>query len=106
MLHDPWFWVAAVLALIVAAIVGLFVWAARHGPPEPKPDFDAVLSIGNMPGKVYMEFSRSMTSLNLDTQEARHMASVVLRAADDAERRADEQDNIRRVTSWERINRD
>lgn len=51
-----------------------------------------------------MKFSRPMTSLNLATGEARHMASVLNRAADDADSRADVQ--VHRVSAWERINRD
>ena len=104
MLHDPFFWSTAVLGLLHAIVVGLFVWAARQPPREPKPDFDAEISIGNEPGRVCMKFSRPMTSMNMDTGEARHMASVINRAADDADARADVK--VERVTAWERINRD
>ena len=116
MLHDVWFWVAAVEGLILLGIVGLFIYAIK-GLPDPPPrltgyvrgtegSFELTAQIGHQTGVVHIVFDKSVTQFNVTPPDARHMAKIFQGAADCAEGHAkdrDEPKEVVRPTAWDRI---
>ena len=117
MLHDVWFWVAAVEAMILLGIAGAVIWAVRTMPPAPPrrvgsvrgkhASFDVVAQIGHKTGEVHINFDKSVTEFSITPKDARFMAKIFGNAANCAEGHTPDpslpEPKEVRPTAWDRL---
>jgi hypothetical protein len=118
-LHDVWFWIAAVEGFVILAAVAFFVWALKTMPPAPPRmtgfvrgtttgSFELNAQIGHQTGEVLMAFDKSIVQMSVTPPDARYMAKIFAEAADCAEGHIKPVNAPKelRPTAWDRLRRD
>lgn len=118
MLHDVWFWIAAVEGLVILSAVVFLVWAIKTMPPAPPRmngyirgktgSFDLNAQIGHQTGEVLMAFDKSIVQMSVTPPDARYMAKVFAEAADCAEGHIKPVSAPKEIrpTAWDRLRGD